>query len=97
MFLGESRENEVRLRNWKESTVCLRAFPAPQAPGTDRNLGLLNLVPRALGIVFRVLEAGQTLFLIGLQYVDLGHDKYGAHPDPGQSGHQQPLLPVRST
>src|SRR5665811_1682998 len=69
MFFRKRGENEVRLRNRQERTVCLRAFSAPQAAGTHGDLGLLNFVPRSLRIQFRVEKAGQALLLIRLQDV----------------------------
>src|ERR1035438_1444242 len=96
MFLREGGENEVGLRNGKESTVCLRAFTAPKAPGPHGNLGLLNLVPRALRIQFRIDKAGQTLLLIRLQYVHAGSEEYGSDPDGSQQGYDHPLLPLQT-
>src|SRR5580700_10775728 len=97
MFLGESCENEIRLRNWKESTVCLRAFAAPKAPGTHGDLGLLNLVPRALGIEFGVDEAGQALLLIRLQHVHAGDKKDRAYTYRREQTHGKTLLPLQAT
>src|SRR5947209_4145522 len=96
MLLREGGENEVRLRNREESTVCLRAFPAPEAPRTHGDLGLLNLVPRALGIQFGVDEAGQTLFLICLEHVDPGREEYGPDGDGRQQSHGHSLLPLQT-
>src|ERR1035437_7049025 len=96
MFLREGGENEVRLGNGKESTVCLRALAAPEAARTDGNLGLLNLVPRTLRVEFGVDEAGQTLLLIRLEDVDSGDEKDRPQTYGREQGHGQPLPPLQS-
>src|SRR5580658_2360112 len=95
MFLGKGRENEVGLRYGKEITVGLRAFAAPQAPGTYGNLGLLNLVPRALGIEFGVDKTGQSLFLVGLEHVHPRNQENRANSHGGEQTDNQPLLPLQ--
>ena len=88
MFLGKGGENEVRLRNGEESAMCLRAFAAPKASGAHSDLGLLNLVPRALRVEFGINKAGQALFLVGLENVYPGNQEDGADSDQAQQGRQ---------
>ena len=76
--------------------MCLRAFPAPQPPRTDRNLGLLNLVPRPLGIVLRIHETGEPLFLVRLQDVHPRDEEHRSHAHRCQQHDHQPLLPLHS-
>src|ERR1700693_237579 len=92
MLLGECRKNKIRLWDWQESTVCLRAFPAPQPSRTYRNFGLLNLVPRPLGIVFRIHKAGKPLLLVGLENVHPQYEEHRPYAD-GRHTHADPAPP----
>src|ERR1035437_4738191 len=71
MFLTQSGEDEVRMRDRQKVALCLgtllRAF-APDTPRADRDQGLANLVSTALGVVVGVDEAGEAGFLIWFQY-----------------------------
>jgi len=79
MFLPQAAKMKLGLRNGRKH-VCLRPLP-PKGPGPTAILDLLNLVPRALRIQFRIDKAGQTLLLIRLQYVHAGSEEYGSDPD----------------
>src|SRR5271169_95473 len=96
MFLGKGRENEIRLRYGKESAVCLRAFAAPKASGTDGNFGLLNLIPRALGVEFGIDKTGQALLLVRLENVDAGYKKDRTDRYDGEQAYYEALLPLQT-
>src|SRR5512133_1519851 len=97
MFLGKRREDEVRLRYWQESTVCLRAFAAPKAAGAYRNLGLLNLITRSLRIKLWIQKAGEALLLVSLQYMNPGNEKYSSDADYSEQTHSHALFPLHAT
>src|SRR5579871_4365344 len=76
----------MRLR--KKRTLCLRAFSdslAPNASGTNGNLGLLKLIPRLLRIRLGMQKTGQPVFLIRLKAVmpDSRHEHAGNNQDHG--------------
>src|ERR1700722_19848329 len=96
MFLGKCGKNKIRLGNREESTVRLRAFSDPHPSRSHRNLGLLNLVPRPLGIVLRLQKTRKTLLLISLQNVNAEDKKYSFYGYSGEHTHHQPLPPLHS-
>src|SRR5436190_22101346 len=97
MFLGESREDKIRLRNREKSAVGLRALTAPKAPRPYGDLGLLNLIPRSLRIEFRIDKAGQPLFLIRLQDMDPWDQEHRSDRHHSQKTDRQSLLPLQAT
>src|SRR6185503_14955594 len=70
MFFGESGKDKVRIGNGNERSLGLASLHrslAGQAPGSNGDKVLLNLISGTSGIGLRLAKAGKTLLLVRLQ------------------------------
>src|SRR6185312_1534700 len=91
VLLGESGKNEVRMGDRKEAELRLTPFGyafAPRAAGAHRDFRLNELVSGTLRIAFRVEEADDPGFLIGLER----REPDGKH-DQSDRSDGQPVFP----